>query len=115
MATNLASAATIASVKAGMRQTVMSSAGTARSLQALPVTSAAKTGTAQTGKNEIYHNWISVFAPYETPQIELVVMVESVPYNTGLANLVSREVLGYYFGDQKAVDNPQEVVSGEGH
>ena len=105
----------IESVKEAMKQTVLSSAGTARSLQYLPVTSGAKTGTAQTGKTEVYHNWISVFAPYDNPQIVLVVMVESVPGNTGLANLVSREVLGYYFGAKTAVDNPQQVINEAGN
>jgi len=109
------SSSAIATVREGMRETVLSSAGTARSLQYLPVTSAAKTGTAQTGKNEIYHNWISVFAPYEEPEIVLVVLVESVPKNTGLANLVSREILGYYFGERTQVENADEIVNEAGN
>jgi penicillin-binding protein 2 len=98
---NFVSLSAVNSIKEGMRQTVLSSAGTARSLQYLPVSSAAKTGTAQTGKNEIYHNWITIFAPYDDPEIVLTVMVESVPQNTGVANLVSREILGYYFGQSQ--------------
>jgi cell division protein FtsI/penicillin-binding protein 2 len=105
----------VTSVREGMRETVLSSAGTARSLQYLPVSSAAKTGTAQTGKNEIYHNWISVFAPYEEPEIVLTVLVESVPQNTGLANLVSREILGYYFGERTQVNNVEEIVNEAGN
>ena len=101
---NFVSLSAVDSIRQGMRQTVTSSAGTARSLQYLPVTSGAKTGTAQTGKNEIYHNWITIFAPYDDPEIVLTVMAESVPVNTGVANQVSREILGYYFG-QKAQDN----------
>ena len=112
---NFVSSSAVAAVREGMRETVLSSAGTARSLQYLPVTSAAKTGTAQTGKNEIYHNWISVFAPYEEPEIVLTVLVESVPQNTGLANLVSREILGYYFGEKVQVENVQEIVNEEGN
>ena len=112
---NFVSSSAVASVREGMRETVLSSAGTARSLQYLPVTSAAKTGTAQTGKNEIYHNWISVFAPYEEPEIVLTVLVESVPQNTGLANLVSREILGYYFGEKTQVENVQEIVNEAGN
>jgi len=112
---NFVSSSAVASVREGMRETVLSSAGTARSLQYLPVTSAAKTGTAQTGKNEIYHNWISVFAPYEEPEIVLTVLVESVPQNTGLANLVSREILGYYFGEKTQIENVQEIVNEAGN
>jgi penicillin-binding protein 2 len=102
-------------VREGMRETVLSDAGTARSLQNLPVSSAAKTGTAQTGKNEVYHNWISVFAPYDDPEIVLTVLVESVPQNTGLANLVSREILGYYFGEKERKEADSEIVNEAGN
>ncbi len=115
VSSNFVSASAVDSVRGAMRETVLSSAGTARSLQYLPVSSAAKTGTAQTGKSEVYHNWISVFAPYDSPQIVLTIIVESVPGNTGLANLVARETLGYYFGEKKAVDNPQEVIDEAGN
>jgi penicillin-binding protein 2 len=109
------SLSSIESVREGMRETVLSSAGTARSLQYLPVTSAAKTGTAQTGKNEIYHNWITVFAPYENPEIVLTIIVESVPKNTGLANLVARETLGYYFGEKQMEQNTEEILNEGGN
>jgi penicillin-binding protein 2 len=109
------SLASIDSVREGMRETVMSGAGTARSLQYLPVSAAAKTGTAQTGKNEVYHNLITVFAPYDDPEIVLTVIVESVPKNTGLANLVARETLGYYFGEKKLEQNKEEIVNEGGN
>ena len=112
---NFVSLSAINSVREGMRETVLSPAGTARSLQQLPVSSAAKTGTAQTGKNFVYHNWISVFAPYDDPQIVLTVLADDVPNNTGVANLVSREILGYYFGAKTPVVNPQEVVNEAGN
>ncbi len=105
----------IDSVREGMRETVLSSAGTARSLQYLPVSSGAKTGTAQTGKNEIYHNLITVFAPYDDPEIVLTVIVESVPQNTGLANLVARQTLGYYFGEKQFEQKPEEIVNEGGN
>lgn len=105
---NFVSLSAVDSIRQGMRQTVTSSAGTARSLQYLPVTSAAKTGTAQTGKNEIYHNWITIFAPYDDPEIVLTVMAESVPVNTGVANLVSREILGYYFNQNQTEQTQAE-------
>ncbi|MFA5432012.1 MAG: penicillin-binding protein 2 [Candidatus Paceibacterota bacterium] len=105
----------IDSVREGMRETVLSGAGTARSLQYLPVSSGAKTGTAQTGKNEIYHNLITVFAPYDNPEIVLTVIVESVPKNTGLANLVARQTLGYYFGEKVLGQNKEEIVNEGGN
>jgi penicillin-binding protein 2 len=112
---NFVSSSAIESVREGMRETVLSSAGTARSLQSLPVSSAAKTGTAQTGKNEVYHNWITVFAPYDDPEIVLTVLGESVPQNTGVANLVSREILGYYFGEKQLRENAEEIVNEAGN
>ncbi|MFA5714752.1 MAG: penicillin-binding protein 2 [Candidatus Paceibacterota bacterium] len=115
MSENFVSLSAVDAVREGMRETVLSAAGTARSLQNLPVSSAAKTGTAQTGKNEIYHNWISVFAPYDDPDIVLTVLVESVPQNTGLANLVSREILGYYFGEKERKETDSEIVNEAGN
>lgn len=112
---NFVSLASIDSVREGMRETVLSSAGTARSLQYLPVSSAAKTGTAQTGKSEVYHNLITVFAPYDDPEIVLTVIVESVPKNTGLANLVARETLGYYFGEKQLKQNAEDIVNEGGN
>ena len=64
-------------VQEGMRQTVL--AGTARSLQALPITSAAKTGTAQfdDANKSASHGWFAAYAPYENPQIAIVVLVQA--------------------------------------
>ena len=67
---------TLGVVKEGMRQAVLE--GTAKSLGALPITSAAKTGTAQfDAKNpNRSHAWFTAFAPYENPQIAIVVLIE---------------------------------------
>lgn len=96
-------------VRTAMRQTVLSDAGTARSLQWMPVSSAAKTGTAQTGKNEIYHNLITLFAPYENPEIVITIIIESVPYETGVANLLARQIMEYYFNPDK--NKPKEEIN----
>lgn len=63
-------------VREGMRQAVLE--GTARSLQQLPITSAAKTGTAQFDARNASrsHAWFTAFAPYENPQIAIVVLIE---------------------------------------
>lgn len=88
-------------VREGMRQAVTS--GTAMSwLNLLPVSSAAKTGSAQTGKfdeygNELLHNWITVFAPYENPEIVLTIMLEGVPGTMGGPLPVAKEILEWYF------------------
>ncbi len=82
-------------VREGMRGAV--TYGSATILNDLPVKAAAKTGTAQTGREGYYHNWITVFAPYDNPQIVLTVMVEDVPGLHVIVGDVAREVLNWYF------------------
>jgi penicillin-binding protein 2 len=106
---NFISSENLASVRAAMRQTVVSSAGTARSLQWLPVTSAAKTGTAQTSRAETYNNLITIFAPYDDPQVVITIVVDSVPHETGVANLLARQIMGYYFAKDKNVVEPAQT------
>jgi len=88
-------------VREGMRQAVTSAQGTAYSLNFLPVSSAAKTGTAQTSREGFYHNWITVFAPYENPQIVLTIVIENVPTETGITNKIAKRVLEWYFQKEK--------------
>jgi len=88
-------------VREGMRQTV--TRGTASGyLDLLPVTSAAKTGSAQTGRldqygNELLHNWVTIFAPYENPEIVLTLFLEDVPGVMAAPLPVAREILEWYF------------------
>lgn len=84
-------------VREGMRQAVTSPSGSAFILNSLPVSSAAKTGTAQTSKENFYHSWVTVFAPYEDPEIVLTIMVEEVPGLQMVVSPVAREVLNWYF------------------
>lgn len=87
-------------VKEGMRKSVSgedSPYATAVSLNSLPVKVAAKTGTAQTSKPNYYHNWVTVFGPYEDPEIVLTIIVENVKDVQSAALSVTKEVLGWYF------------------
>ena len=94
-------------IKIAMRETVLSSNGTARGLQLMPVSSAAKTGTAQTSKAEVYHNLMTVFAPYENPEVSITVIIESTPKEMNAANIATRQIMSYYFGErlEKKVEN----------
>jgi len=94
-------------VQEGMRQTVLSPKGSAPSLQTLPITLAAKTGTAETGTGNTYHNWIVVYGPYEDPDIAMIVLMEHVSSFGGITQKVVREVLNYYYGNDvdKEIDN----------
>jgi penicillin-binding protein 2 len=82
-------------VREGMREGV--TYGSSVILNTLPVKAAAKTGTAQTSKQNVYHNWVTVFAPYENPEIVLTIMLENVPGVQAAALPVAREVLEWYF------------------
>lgn len=86
-------------VREGMRQAVTS--GSATFLSKLPVSAAAKTGTAQISANaDLYYNWITVFAPYENPEIVLTVLIEDVRGIQAATLLVAEETLEWYFGER---------------
>jgi len=86
----------------GMRQAVTgvnSPQASSIILNSLPVTAAAKTGTAELG-NDRYHNWVTVFAPYDDPQIVLTVMVEDVKGVQAAVLPVAKSILEWYFTDR---------------
>ncbi|MBI2042611.1 MAG: hypothetical protein HYT21_02625 [Candidatus Nealsonbacteria bacterium] len=99
------SASNLEIIRQGMKQAVTSPDGSSYSLNYLPVVAAAKTGTSQTGKANVYHNWVTVFAPYDDPQIVLTVLVENVqgtPRGIPAAVLpVAREALDWYFSTRE--------------
>lgn len=66
-------------------------------LNSLPVSAAAKTGTAQTPKPDYYHNWVIVFAPYDKPEIVLTIMIEDVKDVQVAALPAAKEILEWYF------------------
>jgi penicillin-binding protein 2 len=89
-------------IKEGMRQAVANPQGSAHSLSLLPVSAGAKTGTAQIrAEEEIYHNWITVFAPYDNPEIVLTVLIESVPGTQPAAQRTAFEILNWYFQNKE--------------
>lgn len=86
-------------VREGMRETVTE--GTAQQLQDLPVAVAGKTGTAQFGTGDKTHGWFVSFAPYETPELALIVLVEGQGEEGYNAVPVSKEVYQWYFSREK--------------
>jgi cell division protein FtsI/penicillin-binding protein 2 len=78
-----------------MRQTV--TWGTAKELQKLRVAVAAKTGTAQTGRTSKYHALVTVFAPFENPEIVLAIIVEKAGEGSEVAVPLARDILEAYF------------------
>ncbi|MBU3942702.1 hypothetical protein KKA24_01820 [Patescibacteria group bacterium] len=90
----------LAIVREGMRLAVTGknvSDASSVTLNSLPVKVAAKTGTAQTPVSNLFHNWASVFAPYEDPEIVLVIMIENVKDLQAAALPTVKNILQYYF------------------
>lgn len=97
---DIISAKTMDIIRQGMRQTVL--AGSGRSLQSLPVPAAGKTGTAQFGpNNEKKHAWFTTFAPYDNPEIAMVVLLEGAGEGSDFAVPVARDTLQWYFTRKK--------------
>jgi len=84
-------------VREGMRDGVAKPYGGSIILNDLPVAVAAKTGTAEIGVENHYNVWSSVFAPYDDPQIVLVVTVENVQGFGAVTLPVAHDVLNWYF------------------
>ena len=87
-------------VRDGMRLAVKW--GSSVLLNQLPVSSGAKTGTAQTGRKDeegrdFLYSWVTVFAPYDNPEIVITVMVEDTKEGSLVVLPVAKEVLEWYF------------------
>lgn len=92
---NFISPQNIKTVQEGMRLAVTD--GSARSLNDLPVAVAGKTGTAQFLNNEKTHAWFTCYAPYDNPQIAVIVLVDGGGGGHEIAAPVAKEILNYYF------------------
>lgn len=94
-------------LKEGMHDVANKNYGTAsRHFNGFPLKAAGKTGTAQTGGAN--HGWFGGFAPYEDPQIAVVVFIEnggSSAYSVPIA----REIMEYYFGFKNYNNNKDKV------
>jgi len=89
-------------VREGMRQAVTgqnSPQASSTTLNSLPVEAAAKTGTAETPLPNHYNNWVSVFAPYDDPQIVLTIVFENVERVQAAALPAAKEILSWYFNE----------------
>jgi penicillin-binding protein 2 len=84
-------------VREGMLEAVQT--GSAIILKDLPVKVAAKTGTAQTSLTGRYHNWVTIFAPYENPQLVLTLVIENVKEIRMVVLPVAKEILDWYFSE----------------
>lgn len=94
-------------VREGMRKTVEN--GSARSLQSVPVPVAGKTGTAQWSSKEKNHAWFIGFAPYDKPEIAIIVLLEAGGEGSSVAVPVARDYLNWYFGTYKKATTTQLI------
>ncbi|MEK7580069.1 MAG: penicillin-binding protein 2 [Patescibacteria group bacterium] len=85
-------------VKTGMRQAVTN--GSAKLLNDISPAVACKTGTAQVGENKNPHAWIGCFAPYNKPELVVVVLVENGGEGSLVAAPIARDILNWYFYNQ---------------
>lgn len=90
-------------VQEGMRETVLS--GTAQSLKDLPISVAGKTGTSQFGVENKVHSWFVSYAPYENPELALVVLLEGGNESTSSSVPVTKDVYNWYFGERNKQNN----------
>jgi len=86
--------ATVKAIQEGMRLSVVSDHGTGRlAMRGLPVTVAAKTGSAESLPTRPPHAWFCCYAPYEHPQIAVAVVVEYGGHGAEVAGSIVRQIL----------------------
>jgi peptidoglycan glycosyltransferase len=68
-------------LNAMMQAVVTGGTGTAAQISGIPV--AGKTGTAETGRGDIYTAWFIAFAPANDPKVAVAVVVENQPGGFG--------------------------------
>lgn len=91
--------ADIAIVRQGLRDAVRF--GSARGLDALTVSSAGKTGTAQWSSVNPPHAWFTGWAPYNDAQIVVTVIEEEGGEGSAAAVPVAKEVLQWWFQNRQ--------------
>ena len=92
----------INAVREGMKSVTSDNGGTAAvRFRDFNITVGGKTGSAEAGKdangNDIVNAWFVAFAPYEDPEIAVVVMVEGGGHGNYTAEAV-RNIMAEYFG-----------------
>lgn len=100
----------------GMKGVTTESGGTAYStFKNFNIEVGGKTGSAQTGRKDengknITNAWFVGFAPYDTPEIAIVVMIEN-GQSGGKAAIPARDIIAEYFGmnANKVTENMQAI------
>ena len=100
---------TIKAVLEGMKSVTTETGGTAYSVfRDFPIEVGGKTGSAETWNNDV-NAWFVGFAPYENPEIAVVVLVENGWHGSYTAEIV-REIMGEYFGVNGEANENKEAI-----
>lgn len=105
----------IAIAKEGMRMAASEAGGTAYNIfKNFNIEVAGKTGSAEAGKdkagNDIVNAWFVCFAPFENPEVAVVVMIENGGHGNYAAE-VARDILTQYFGMNEATVEINESLT----
>ena len=105
----------IAVAKEGMRMAASEAGGTAYNIfKGFNQEVAGKTGSAEAGKdkngNDLVNAWFVCFAPYDKPEVAVVVMIENGGHGNYAAE-VARDVLTQYFGMNQSAETVNESMS----
>ena len=85
-------------IRQGMKGVTSEAGGTAYSyFTDLDMVIAGKTGSAQTQDEDIVHGWFAGFAPYENPEIAVVVLIEGAG-SGGYTAYTAKQIIEEYFG-----------------
>ena len=95
----------IKEVQFGMEDAVSRWYGTANLLSSLPITAAAKTGTAQTQNNTKTNAFFVGYLPAEDPQVAILVLVENAREGGLNAVPVAKDVLEWYYYNRVIANN----------
>lgn len=79
--------------------------GSARSLAEIPMPIAGKTGTAQVGGDKAPHAWFASFAPYDDPEIALIILVENGGGGDETAVPIAHEFYQWYASEYNKPDS----------
>ena len=105
----------IAVAKEGMRMAASEAGGTAYNIfKNFNVEVAGKTGSAEAGKdkngNDIVNAWFVCFAPFDKPEVAVVVMIENGGHGNYAAE-VARDVLTQYLGMNESTEINESIMA----